>query len=202
MKLGEALTKYRGYRAELIDQQKTLSAQLKNAQDKSKTTGDTKWADEAATLQLSLDETNKRFEDNQEVLNDLTEQYAAAWNMEVAKQQSDPDNGIAAELGKIMTTVARMCAGDRVPSGDEKRVMEYDKDMYSMAKQTQTMMAAIKKRQKEYDTLWEEKEGKEYDPEGVAENTEAAGELPEIPESGGVVVALDGGGEVADGGTE
>jgi len=202
MKLGEALTKYRGYRAELIDQQKTLSAQLKNAQDKSKTTGDTKWADEAATLQLSLDETNKRFEDNQEVLNDLTEQYAAAWNMEVAKQQSDPDNGIAAELGKIMTTVARMCAGDRVPSGDEKRVMEYDKDMYSMAKQTQTMMAAIKKRQKEYDTLWEEKEGKEYDPEGVAENTEAAGELPEIPEGGGVVVALDGGGEVADGGTE
>lgn len=122
--------------------------------------------------------------------------------MEVAKQQSDPDNGIAAELGKIMTTVARMCAGDRVPSGDEKRVMEYDKDMYSMAKQTQTMMAAIKKRQKEYDTLWEEKEGKEYDPEGVAENTEAAGELPEIPEGGGVVVALDSVGEAADGGTQ
>ena len=54
MKLGEALTKYRGYRAELIDQQKTLSAQLKNAQDKAKMTGDTVWADEAATLQLSL----------------------------------------------------------------------------------------------------------------------------------------------------
>ena len=42
------------YRAELIDQQKTLSAQLKNAQDKAKMTGDTVWADEAATLQLSL----------------------------------------------------------------------------------------------------------------------------------------------------
>lgn len=202
MKLGEALTKYRGYRAELIDQQKVISAQLKNAQDKAKMTGDSAWVDEAATLQLSLNETTKLFEDNQEVLNDLTEQYAAAWNMEVAKQQSDPDNGIAAELGKIMTTVARMCAGDRVPPGDEKRVMEYDKDMYSMAKQTQTMMAAIKKRQKEYDTLWEEKEGKEYDPEGVAENTEASGDLPEIPEGGGVVVALDGGGEVADGGVE
>lgn len=42
------------YRAELIDKQKTLSAQLKNAQDKAKMIGDTVWADEAATLQLSL----------------------------------------------------------------------------------------------------------------------------------------------------
>ncbi len=86
-----------------------------------------------------------------------------------------------------------------MPTGDEKKVMEYDKDMYAMAKQTQTMMAAIKKRQKEHDFLWEEKEAKEYDPESTAENAEAAGDLPEIPEGGGVVVALDGGADAANG---
>lgn len=179
MKLCDALTKYRDYRAELVEQQRNLAERLKEAQINARVTGESRWSDEAATLELSLYETNEKFEKNQEVLDGLIEQYVAAFNMEVAKQQSDPDNGIAAEMGKIMTTVARMCAGDKVPTGDEKKVMEYDKDLYSMAKQTQTMMARIKKRQKEYDTLWEEKEAKEYDPEGVANNTEAVGELPE-----------------------
>ena len=79
-----------------------------------------------------------------------------------------------------MTTVARMCAGDKVPYTDEKKVMEYDNEMYARAKQAQMAMAAMKKKQKEYDSLWDE-EGGEYDPEGVADNTEAQGELPEIP---------------------
>ncbi len=154
MKLCDALTKYRDYRAELVEQQRNLAERLKEAQINARVTGESRWSDEAATLELSLYETNEKFEKNQEVLDGLIEQYVAAFNMEVAKQQSDPDNGIAAEMGKIMTTVARMCAGDKVPTGDEKKVMEYD-------------------------TLWEEKEAKEYDPEGVANNTEAVGELPE-----------------------
>lgn len=66
-----------------------------------------------------------------------------------------------------MTTVARMCAGDKVPYTDEKKVMEYDSDMYARAKQAQMIMASMKKKQKEYDSLWDE-EGGEYDPEGVA----------------------------------
>ena len=36
---------------------------------------------------------------------------------------------------------------------------------------------------KDYDSLWDE-EGGEYDPEAAAENAEATGELPEIPEIG------------------
>ena len=84
-------------------------------------------------------------------------------------------------MAKIMTTVARMCAGDKVPYADEKKLMEYDSDLYGKAKQAQMMMAAMKEKQKEYDSLWD-KEGGEYDPEGVADNTEAQGELPEVPE--------------------
>ena len=186
MKLSEALSKYRSYREELVTQNRNLTTQLKDAQNKAKATGSKEWAEKAATLQLSLDESNKKFEDNQKVLDSLIEQHVLAWNMEVAKEQADPENGMAATMAKIMTTVARMCAGDKVPYSDEKKVMEYDKDMYSMAKQAQMVMAAIKKRQKEYDSLWDdEEEGKKYDPKGVADNTEAAGVLPEIPVSEG-----------------
>ena len=89
-----------------------------------------------------------------------------------------------------MTTIARMCAGDKVPYSDEKKVMEYDDKMYARAKQAQMIMASMKKKQKEYDSLWD-KDGGEYDPEGVADNTEAQGALPDIPSSDAEVTGTD-----------
>ena len=53
-----------------------------------------------------------------------------------------------ATLGKIMTTIARMCAGDKVPYSDEKKVMEYDDKMYARAKHAQMLMAYKKKKKK------------------------------------------------------
>ena len=115
-------------------------------------------------------------------IEELTLQLAKA-NAENAKALADPETGMAATMAKIMTTVARMCAGDKVPYADEKKLMEYDSDLYGKAKQAQMMMAAMKEKQKEYDSLWDE-EGGEYDPEAAAENAEATGELLEIPETG------------------
>ena len=114
----------------------------------------------------------------------IREQWCAAANTENDKALADPETGLGATIGKIMTTIARMCAGDKVPYTDEKKVMEYDDKMYARAKQAQMIMASMKKKQKEYDSLWD-KEGGEYDPEGVADNTEAQGELPDIPSSDG-----------------
>ena len=180
MKLSDALTKYRGYRKELVEQKRTAYLNLKNAEEKARITGDSEWAKQAASLQLSYEKTDKLFEDNQKILDGLMDQYTAAWNMEVARAEADPETGVAATLGKIMTTVARMCAGDKVPASDEKKVMEYDSDMYAKAKQAQMIMASMKERQKEYDSLWDDEEGGEYDREKAADNTEAAGDLPDI----------------------
>ena len=84
-----------------------------------------------------------------EVLDGLVEQHALAWNSEVNRALADPETGMAATLGKIMTTIARMCAGDKVPYSDEKKVMEYDDELYARVKQAQMTMAAMKKKQKE-----------------------------------------------------
>jgi uncharacterized protein YfcZ (UPF0381/DUF406 family) len=65
---------------------------------------------------------------------------------------------------------------------DEKKLMEYDSNMYAKAKEAQAAMAAIKEKQKEYDSLWDGDEGENYDPEGVANSAQAEGDLPEIPE--------------------
>ena len=65
------------------------------------------------------------------------------------------------EMGKIMTVARRIMHGDQVPMQDEKKLMEFDKDLYIMAKNA-GMMAQLKERKK-YDSLWEDEEKKEYE---------------------------------------
>lgn len=184
MKLGEVIPKYREYRQVLVDQTRSLAKQRDEAQKKFGLTGDKKFEEETATLQLSVEASNEEFKKNQKVLDGLMEQYTAAWNAEVARQQSDPETGYAATMGKIMTTAMRMSRGDNVPYSDEKKLQEANDKLYAAAKQAQAMMKQMKNHKaKDYDSLWDE-EGGEYDPEAAAENAEATGELPEIPEIG------------------
>lgn len=184
MKLGEVIPKYREYRQVLVDQTRSLAKQRDEAQKKFGLTGDKKFEEETATLQLSVEASDEEFKKNQKVLDGLMEQYTAAWNAEVARQQSDPETGYAATMGKIMTTAMRMSRGDNVPYSDEKKLQEANDKLYAAAKQAQAMMKQMKNHKaKDYDSLWDE-EGGEYDPEAAAENAEATGELPEILEIG------------------
>lgn len=191
MKLGEVIPKYREYRQELVDQTRSLAKQRDEAKKKFELTGDKKFEEEAATLQLSVEASDEEFKKNQEVLDGLMEQYAAAWNAEVARQQSDPETGYAATMGKIMTTAMRMSRGDNVPYSDEKKLQEANDKLYAAAKQAQAMMKQMKNHKaKDYDSLWDE-EGGEYDPEAAAENAEATGDLPEIPEIGSTDAGIE-----------
>lgn len=184
MKLGEAIPNYQAYRNELQDKKTSIYKQYKKTKEKAERTNDEEWIQKAAELELSYKEATDDFDKYENVLNSLREQWCAAANTENDKALADPETGLGATIGKIMTTIARMCAGDKVPYTDEKKVMEYDDKMYARAKQAQMIMASMKKKQKEYDSLWD-KEGGEYDSEGVADNTEAQGELPDIPSSDG-----------------
>lgn len=191
MKLGEVIPKYREYRQVLVDQTRSLAKQRDEAKKKFELTGDKKFEEEAATLQLSVEASDEEFKKNQEVLDGLIEQYTAAWNAEVARQQSDPETGYAATMGKIMTTAMRMSRGDNVPYSDEKKLQEANDKLYAAAKQAQAMMKQMKNHKaKDYDSLWDE-EGGEYDPEAAAENAEATGDLPEIPEIGSTDAGIE-----------
>lgn len=191
MKLSDALSLYRGYRQELIGQRKELIRQRDTAQAQYEATRDAAFSQEAATLQLSIDAANEEFLKNQDVLDDLTEQWAAAANAENARALADPETGLAAIYAKIMTTAMRMARGDLVPASDEQKLAEYSQDLYQMAKQAQ--MLAMNEKSKKHKSLWDdEEETQDYDPEGVADNTEAQGDLPEIP-SGDTTEAAAGG---------
>lgn len=187
MKIGEAMDKYRSNRALLIEQKRGLASQKKAAELKFKETGDSMFSENAATLELSLNATEEIFKKNQEVLDRIAEQQVAYANLETTKQQNDAMSEEAQNMGKIMAVFRRLAAGDRVPSSDEKKLMEYDHKMYQVAKNMQAMAQQMKKKHKDYDSLWEDEEKKENpDPMEVADNMEYEGELPnfDIPVEG------------------
>ena len=180
MKISEAQSIYRAYRQELVNQTRTLIKQRDEAQKKFETTGLAQFSEQAATLQLSLEATREKFDENQKVLDSLAEQHAAIWNAEVSKQQADAMQDMGIELSKIMTVARRMSNGDEVPYTDEKKLLEYSNELYQAAKSAQ-MIHQMEEHEK-YDSLWgEEEEPEEYDPQGKADNAEVQIALPDIP---------------------
>ena len=181
MKICEARPTYYQNRRTLVDQLRTLSKQKEKAEASYRVTGDSKFSEQAATLELNIKDTEKAFEENQAVLDSMAEQHAAIMNMEASKQQADAVAEEGKNMMKIMTVFRRLCNGDIVPLTDEKKLMEYDEKMYSMAKNMQTMAQQLEKEREKHKSLWEDEEKKEYpDAMEVADNSEYAGPLPDI----------------------
>ena len=184
MKVGEAQKLYRAQRATIIDRRKKLVKKKEDLDNKVKITFDSEkkeiYANEAATLELSINALNEKFDENQEVLDRLTDQYVSVFNAEVSKQQKDAMEDAALEMGKIMETARRIGKGAKVPATDEKKVMEYSMELYMAAKNLALLNKMNKKKKEEYDSLWgDEEEKQEYDPEGKAENAETSVGVPE-----------------------
>ena len=125
MKVGEAQKLYRAQRAAIIDRRRKLVKKKEELDKKIKTTFDSEkrevYTNEAATLELSIGALNEKFDENQEVLDRLTQQYASVFNAEASKQQKDAMEDAAVEMGKIMEVARRIGKGARVPANDEKK---------------------------------------------------------------------------------
>ncbi len=184
MKVQEAQKLYRAQRATIIDRRRKLVKKKEELDKKVKTVFDSEkrevYANEAATLELTIGALNEKFDENQEVLDRLTQQYVSVFNAEVSKQQKDAMEDAALEMGKIMETARRIGKGARVPATDEKKVMDYSMELYLAAKNLALLNKMKDKKKEEYDSLWgDEEEKQEYDPEGKAENADTSVGAPE-----------------------
>ena len=181
MKIADAKPIYYLNRKELVEQKRTLTAQKEDAEKKYKLTGDSRFSEQAATLELSLNATNEAFEKNQKVIDSIMEQWANISNLEVSRQQGEAAKEYVEDMGKIMMVFRRLAHGDIVPSSDEKKLLEYDDKMYQMAKNMQAMAQQLEKERKKHKSLWDDEEKPENpDPSEVADNSEYMGELPDI----------------------
>lgn len=193
MKIGEAQQIYRG-QVKAYRQQKTeLSKQLEDVRTKMKYVPENKeeYESQAATLELTLHALDEKEDEYQDYLSRLADQYCAYWNAAVAEQQKDAAKEYGDEMGKILEVARRIMKGAIVPASDEKKLMEFSSDMYQMAKNIGAMVRREKK--DKYDSLWEDKEKKEYDdPREAAENAEAA-PGPEVVDVEDTMAAAAGG---------
>lgn len=72
------------------------------------------------------------------------------------KTQSAAAEKQAKDYAKIMAVYRAMAKGDVVPSGDERKLQEFDPDLYQMAKTAQSM--ARQAERKEHKSQWDERE--------------------------------------------
>lgn len=195
MKVGEARGIYSNLITEYNMQKAKLAQQKRDLDEKTKTTenGTVVYENEAATLELTYHAVSKKLDEYQEYMNQLMEQWNAEFNKVTSSQQADAAEEYGKEFGKIMTIARRIMHGDIVPPADEKKLMEFDSDLYQMAKNA-GMMARLREKRK-YESLWEDEERKEYeDPAEVADSQE-------IFESGPEIVSVEDTMSVVSGGT-
>lgn len=190
MKIGEAQQIYREQIQAYRTQKAALSKQLQDTRSKMEASSDKdakeKFGKDAAVLELSIDALNSQQDKYQDYMDELADQYGAYWNMTVAEQQADAAKEYGEEMGKLMEVARRLMKGGIVPVSDEKKLMEFDYELYQMAKSIGAMVRQQEK--EEYDSLWGDEEKKEYDdPREVAENAEAATEGPEIVDAQTVI---------------
>lgn len=192
MKIREAQQLYRAQVEEYQAQKVNLSKQLQSVRSRMEHSAEKKeqYREEAAILELSLEALSEKQNQYYDYLNKLSDQYCAHWNAEVAKQQADAADDYAVEMGKILEVARRIMKGGIVPASDEKKLMEYDFELYQVAKNVGAM--ARREKREKYKTLWKDEEEKEYtDPQEAAENAEAVSGGPEIVDAGDVIQSIE-----------
>lgn len=132
-----------------------------------------------AQLQEQIDTLTAQIEKNEKGLDDVIQMEVGIANMEVAKQQGDAMEEAAEDMAKCLEIARRISRGDKVPAQDEKKLMDFNMEIYQLAKNMAVMN--MNKKHKEWESLWEDEEEKqEYpDPMETAANTEIDIAMPE-----------------------
>lgn len=179
MKISEARQLYSGQIKAYHEQQLILSKQKQELEQKINTTPDGKniYANEAATLELTIQAVDDKQNEYRDYIEKLLEQWSATANMISSEQQGEAMEESIADMGKILEVARRIMKGGIVPPSDEKKLMEFSMELYQAAKN----IGALAKKKEEYDSLWEEKKEEAIeDPIETADNTEAFSKGPEI----------------------
>lgn len=92
-----------------------------------------------------------------EISENLKEMYQQ--QIESSKEAAEAMGEEMKNMAKILEIARRISRGDHVPASDEKKLMEYDKDLYQMAKSSAVMNA--NRKHKKYKSLFEEEQGEQ-----------------------------------------
>ena len=151
MKIGEARQLY-------VQQQNTLSEQKKVLDKKLKEEGNKMSEEEKGVILELSEQISDAYEKTHKFLEDLSLQSTFMYNAEVSKQQGEACKKATDDTVKCMEIARRIAKGDKVPAYDEKKLLEYNFELYMSAKNA--AMLHTEKSKKSHKSLWEEEEEK------------------------------------------
>lgn len=175
MKIRDAKQAYAAQLDALRERKQTLSKLLKDQE----AGGAVAPAFDRVELSKELSQVTAQYEATQGVMEGILARESAIHNSEAAKQQSEAMAEAADEMIKMMEVFRRISSGAKVPPEDERKLMEYNHEMY-MAAKAAAMLA--QRNDKEYDSMWEDEEedsGETPEAHEIAENSEISVAAPQ-----------------------
>lgn len=186
MKIADARKAYtlqinqqRSLRKELTGQQEKLQKQMEKDAERGVTLElSEEYQKRAGELQKQIETLSALIEQNEEKRDEIIEQETGIANAESSKQQADALKKWGEDMAKCLEIARRISNGDKVPPQDEKKLMDYNMEIYMAAKNMAVMN--MDKEHKEYDSLWEDEEEQtsSESPTEIAANTEISVEQP------------------------
>lgn len=175
MKIRDAKQAYSAQMNTLWEKKKALSRLLKEEERG----GTELQAFDRVEITRELSEVTAQYEATQSVMEGIMARENMIHDSEVAKQQNEALAESAEEMAKMMEIFRRISSGAKVPPEDERKLMEFNHELY-MAAKTAAMTAL--QNDEEYDSLWEDEEessGEGQDAREIAENAEISVPAPE-----------------------
>lgn len=176
MKIGEAKKIYSAQLNSLWSRKRELTNALKE-QEESGLGGQNNF--DRVELSRELSQVDAEYEQMHSFMEKLQIRETAIHNAEVSKQQCEAYAKAADDMAKCMEIARRISSGAKVPSKDERKLMEYSSELYMAAKNMAFLNAQAKR--KEYDSLWkdEEEQGETASARDIADNADVNIPLPE-----------------------
>ncbi len=115
--------------------------------------------DEAAILELSYNSIKEKQEEYEKCRDSIYEQESFYANLKSTEQQVDAAKEYGKEMTRLMEVARRLIKGDIVPASDEKKLMDFNHELYVACKQ----MQAMAQEHEEDDTLWDDEEENEFE---------------------------------------
>ena len=134
----------------------------------------------AQELQEKIDSVKEQIEERIKLRDEVIEMEVGIANAEAAKQQGEAMKDYGEEMAKCLEIARRIGNGDRVPAQDEKKLMDFNMELYMAAKNM--AMMNVDKKHKDHESLWEDEEEKTEnpDPMEMAADTEINVDIPDI----------------------
>ena len=176
MKIGEASRIYSAHMSKLQDKRNELLEQKKALEKGEIEMSD----DEVASLKKAIDRVDFQYEKASEFMEGFNMKKSLMQEAEASRQQSDAMAKAADDYIKCIEVARRIARGDKVPPKDEKKLLEFNSEMYQMAK-NMGAMAKRSEKHKEHKSLWKDEDENNTNPpspEEVVDNMECGMAMP------------------------